>query len=129
MATLTSQLTANVSRLPNVHDSTLQASVFEARYLSRRRRGRKPSISALIPPSKANLCLFRIVCVWVFFFDVMFFCRQRLVCRRCGIVCLVLSRWSRKREPLMNLAQQEYSNRGRWAGKQEREMRICESRV
>lgn len=128
MATLTSQLTANVSRLPNVHDSTLQASVFEACYLSRRRRERKPSISALIPPSKATLCLFRIVCVG-FFFDVMFFFRQRLVCQRCGIVSLVLSRLSRKREPLMNLAQQEYSNRGRWAGKQEREMRICESRL
>lgn len=51
------------------------------------------------------------------------------MCQRCGIVSLVLSRLSRKREPLMNLAQQEYSNRGPWAGMQEREMRICESRV
>lgn len=95
-------------------------------YLSQRWRKRKPSISALIPPSEATLCLFRIVCVG-FFFDVMFFCRQRLVCQHCGIVSLVLSRLSRKREPLMNLAQREYSNRGPWAGKQEREMRICES--
>lgn len=43
VATLTSQLTANVSRLPNLHDNTLQASFFEARYLSQRRRERKPS--------------------------------------------------------------------------------------
>lgn len=51
------------------------------------------------------------------------------VCQHCGIVSLVLSRLSRKREPLMNLAQQEESNRGCWAEKGEREMRICESRA
>lgn len=65
VATLTSQLTANVSRLPNLHDNALQAGVFEARCLSHRRREHKPSISALIPPSKATLCLFRIVCFFL----------------------------------------------------------------
>lgn len=84
VATLTSQLTANVSRLPNLHDNMLQASVFEARCLSQQRREYKPSISSLIPLSKATLCLFRIVCVFSFMGCLL----AAFVCQRCGIVSL-----------------------------------------
>lgn len=49
------------------------------------------------------------------FFSLMGCFLAAFVCQRCGIVSLVLSRLSRKREPLMNLAQQEESNKGCWA--------------